>query len=120
MDAGKDDGSFAQIERALRSGARLGQLPTLYWIHEFLSPVIGNHLGITVRVFFKPQLFNCHQECRRGCKPMHCGLSWVKTPELRYATQYIPCLLPWFEKTNTRTGHRHDMEDSEALLHRRF
>lgn len=49
MDAGKDDGSFEQIEGALRSAAWIGQIPALYWIHDFLSPVIGSHLGITAR-----------------------------------------------------------------------
>ena len=29
--------------------AWLRQVPTLYWIHDFLSPVIGNHLGVTAR-----------------------------------------------------------------------
>ena len=49
MDAGSDNGFFAQIENVLRSGAWVGQIPTLYWIHEYLSPIIGNHLGITAR-----------------------------------------------------------------------
>jgi cytochrome P450 len=49
MDAAKDDGSFAQIEGALQSAAWIGQIPSLYWIHDFLSPVFGNHLGITAR-----------------------------------------------------------------------
>ena len=49
MDAGSDSGFFAQIESVLRSGAWVGQIPALYWIHDFLSPVIGNHLGITIR-----------------------------------------------------------------------
>ena len=49
MESGKDDGTFAQIDHALRSAAWLGQIPVLYWVHDFLSPVIGNHLGITAR-----------------------------------------------------------------------
>ncbi len=49
MDVGEDDGSFDQISRALRSASWLGQVPWLYWIHDFLSPVIGNHLAITAR-----------------------------------------------------------------------
>ena len=49
MDAGSDNGFFAQIESVLRSGAWVGQVPALYWIHEYLSPFIGNHLGITAR-----------------------------------------------------------------------
>jgi len=49
MEAGVDDGSFVQIEGALRSAAWVGQVPWLYWLHDYLSPVIGNHLGITAR-----------------------------------------------------------------------
>ncbi|KAL6719334.1 hypothetical protein ACLMJK_003573 [Lecanora helva] len=49
VDAGKDDGSFAQIDIATRSAAWIGQIPILYWIHDLLSPVIGNHLGIATR-----------------------------------------------------------------------
>ena len=49
MDAGKDDGSFEQIEGVVWSAAWIGQIPTLYWIHDFLSPVISSHLGVTAR-----------------------------------------------------------------------
>ncbi|OTA33990.1 hypothetical protein BTJ68_05507 [Hortaea werneckii EXF-2000] len=49
MDAAADDGSFQQIEGALKSAAWIGQLPWLYWIHDALMPYIGNHLGITAR-----------------------------------------------------------------------
>jgi len=49
MDVGADDGSFAQIEGALRSAAWIGQVPWLYWVHDFLTPAIGNHLGISAR-----------------------------------------------------------------------
>ena len=49
MDAGSDNGFFAQIETVLRSGVWLGQIPALYWIHDFLSPVIGNHFGLAGR-----------------------------------------------------------------------
>ena len=49
MDMGSDNGFFVQIENVLHSGAWLGQIPALYWIHDFLSPVIGNHLGVTAR-----------------------------------------------------------------------
>jgi len=49
MDAGADDGSFNQIEGALRSAAWIGQVPWLYWANDFLTPVIGNHLGINTR-----------------------------------------------------------------------
>ena len=49
MDAGKDDGSFVQIENALRSAAWIGQVPWLYWLHDYLIPVLGNRLGIGAR-----------------------------------------------------------------------
>lgn len=49
MDAGVDDGSFSQIEGALRSAAWIGQVPWLYWVNDFLTPIIGNHLGIAAR-----------------------------------------------------------------------
>lgn len=49
MDAAADDGSFGQIEGALKSAAWVGQVPGLYWIHDFLTPYIGNHLSITAR-----------------------------------------------------------------------
>ena len=49
MDAGEDDGSFKQIDGALRSAAWIGQVPWLYWVHDYLTPVIGNHLGVSAR-----------------------------------------------------------------------
>jgi len=49
MDAGKDEGSFVQIEDALRSAAWIGQVPWLYWLHDYCIPMIGNHLGIGAR-----------------------------------------------------------------------
>ncbi|KAF2473714.1 cytochrome P450 [Lindgomyces ingoldianus] len=49
MDAGRDDGSFGQIDAALRSAAWIGQVPWLYWAHDTLSPFIGNWLGIGAR-----------------------------------------------------------------------
>lgn len=49
MDAAADDGSFKQIEGALRSANWIGQIPSLYWIHDRLMPYIGNHLGIAAR-----------------------------------------------------------------------
>ncbi|KAK3687124.1 hypothetical protein LTR37_019117 [Vermiconidia calcicola] len=49
MDAAGDDGSFNQIEGALKSASWLGQIPAVYWIHDRLMPYIGNHLGITAR-----------------------------------------------------------------------
>ena len=49
MDASSDDGSFGQIEGALKSAAWIGQVPRLYWLHDRLAPYIGNRLGITAR-----------------------------------------------------------------------
>ncbi|EOD52098.1 cytochrome p450 family protein [Neofusicoccum parvum] len=49
MDVGADDGSFQAIETALRSAAWLGQVPWIFWLHDYLQPFIGNYLGITAR-----------------------------------------------------------------------
>ncbi|USW57042.1 Putative cytochrome P450 [Septoria linicola] len=49
MDVGQDDGSVQQIERALKCASWIGQVPGLYWLHDFLMPYIGNHLAITAR-----------------------------------------------------------------------
>jgi hypothetical protein len=49
VTSGTDNGAFSQIEEALRSASWIGQIPWLYWLHDFLMPVIGNHLGINNR-----------------------------------------------------------------------
>ncbi|OGM41477.1 hypothetical protein ABOM_010074, partial [Aspergillus bombycis] len=49
IDTASDKGTFAQIERALQSAAWIGQVPWVYWVYDWLSPWIGNHLGITNR-----------------------------------------------------------------------
>lgn len=49
LDSGEDDGSMAAIKRALHSAAWIGQVPALYWIHDYLAPVFGNHLAIVAR-----------------------------------------------------------------------
>jgi cytochrome P450 len=49
MEAGKDDGSFAQIDSAVHSASWVGQIPWIYWAQEWLEPLIGNHLGIRSR-----------------------------------------------------------------------
>jgi cytochrome P450 len=49
MDAQKDDGIFSQIKVILKSGTWLGQVPWVYWIHDFMMPLIGNHLGVNLR-----------------------------------------------------------------------
>ena len=52
MDAGQDDGTFSQIEGALRSAAWVGQMPAYYWLCDSLSPILsilGISLGIQAR-----------------------------------------------------------------------
>jgi cytochrome P450 len=49
MEKGEDDGSFRNIEGALRSASWVGQVPWLYWMNDWLTPVIGNRLGIAAR-----------------------------------------------------------------------
>ncbi|KAH0263400.1 cytochrome P450 family protein, partial [Aureobasidium melanogenum] len=49
MEAQADDGSFAQIEGALKSASWIGQVPWLYWLHDRLMPLIGNHLALNNR-----------------------------------------------------------------------
>ncbi|PVH97042.1 cytochrome P450 [Periconia macrospinosa] len=49
MDSGQDDGSFAQIDSALHSASWVGQVPWIYWVQDWLDPIIGNHLGIRAR-----------------------------------------------------------------------
>ena len=49
LEAGADDGSFRNIEGALRSAAWVGQMPWIYWLNDYLAPVFGNRLGIAAR-----------------------------------------------------------------------
>jgi Cytochrome P450. len=49
LEKGTDSGAFFQIESALKSAAWIGQVPWLYWLHDFLTPIIGNRLGISAR-----------------------------------------------------------------------
>lgn len=49
MDSHQDDGIFSQIKTVLKSGAWLGQVPWVYRIHDFMMPLIGNHLGVNAR-----------------------------------------------------------------------
>jgi cytochrome P450 len=49
MESQADDGSFTQIEDALQSAAWIGQVPWLYWLHDRLVPLIGNHLALNNR-----------------------------------------------------------------------
>lgn len=49
MDAHRDDGILSQIKTVLKSAAWIGQIPWVYWIHDFMMPLIGNHLGVNAR-----------------------------------------------------------------------
>ncbi|KAL5045011.1 hypothetical protein BDW71DRAFT_215423 [Aspergillus fruticulosus] len=49
LDTATDKGTFVHIEQALQSAAWIGQVPWLYWLHDKLSPWIGNHLKIINR-----------------------------------------------------------------------
>ncbi|KAI9751283.1 MAG: hypothetical protein M4579_006136 [Chaenotheca gracillima] len=49
MDAGDDGGIFERIENTLRSGAWVGQVPWLWRLDHFLTPLTGSFLGINSR-----------------------------------------------------------------------
>lgn len=49
LEAGADDGSFRNIDGALRSAAWVGQMPWIYWLNDYLTPIFGNRLGIAAR-----------------------------------------------------------------------
>ncbi|OJD29667.1 cytochrome p450 family protein [Diplodia corticola] len=48
-DALSDFGTFSQISAALASGARVGEVPWFYRLHQRLAPYIGNHLALAAR-----------------------------------------------------------------------
>ncbi|GAB7350709.1 hypothetical protein MBLNU459_g1265t2 [Dothideomycetes sp. NU459] len=49
MDAHVDDGSFRAIENALQSAAWVGQMPWLFWLNDYLTPIFGNRLSLNNR-----------------------------------------------------------------------
>ena len=49
LDAQQDDGIFSRISRSVESGVWLAHVPWFYQIHQFLLPVLGNHLAINDR-----------------------------------------------------------------------
>lgn len=49
MEAARDDGSFNQIEGALRSANTTGQNPWLFWLDDYLSPIFGSQLRLNAR-----------------------------------------------------------------------
>ena len=49
MDAQQDDGIFGRIQTSVASGMWLAHVPWFWWLHNFLMPIIGNHLAINNR-----------------------------------------------------------------------
>lgn len=49
MDAGDDGGAFTTFLDATKSASWVGQIPALYWLNDYLSPIIGNRLAIANR-----------------------------------------------------------------------
>lgn len=49
IEGASDKGTFVHIEQALQSASWVGQVPWIYWAHDWLSPWIGNWLKITNR-----------------------------------------------------------------------
>jgi cytochrome P450 len=49
LEAGCDDGTLNRIERALRSLCWVGQVPWVYWLEHYLSPIFGHHLDVKLR-----------------------------------------------------------------------
>ena len=39
----------ASLMLQLTLAVQIGQVPGLYWVNDFLTPYIGNHLGIAAR-----------------------------------------------------------------------
>ncbi|KAH7042229.1 cytochrome P450 [Macrophomina phaseolina] len=48
-DAFSDFGTFAQINAALASAVRVGEVPWFYRLHQRLVPYMGNHLALAAR-----------------------------------------------------------------------
>jgi len=46
---GTDDGTFKSIERLLHSAAWIGQVPSLFWLNDYLTPWIGNRVAANNR-----------------------------------------------------------------------
>ncbi|KAL4861441.1 hypothetical protein BDV12DRAFT_208025 [Aspergillus spectabilis] len=49
LEAGKDDGTFGRIERALQSLCWVGQVPWVFWLDHYLAPFIGSQLDVKLR-----------------------------------------------------------------------
>ena len=68
LERGLDDGSFKQIDGALKSAAWIGQVPWLYWLHDRFMPLIGNWLGVNARHGSLRQFAASQVESRKECK----------------------------------------------------
>lgn len=49
MDSGNDHGAFDKILAATESASWVGQIPAIYWLNDYLTPIIGNKLAIAHR-----------------------------------------------------------------------
>lgn len=49
MERGSDDGALDAIRSAVGSGAWIGQVPWLYWLNDYMVPLLGNRLAIAAR-----------------------------------------------------------------------
>lgn len=49
MESQQDDGIFLRIQKSVASGMWLAHVPWFWRLHNFLMPVIGNHLAINNR-----------------------------------------------------------------------
>ncbi|KAL4779050.1 cytochrome P450 [Aspergillus varians] len=74
MDKSTDQGTFVHIESALQSAAWVGQVPWLYWLHDRLSPWIGNHLKITNRHGLLRQIAAREVEQRKSSQGSHADI----------------------------------------------
>lgn len=49
MESAQDDGSFKQIEDSLQSASWVGQIPWVFWLNDYLTPLFGNRLSLSNR-----------------------------------------------------------------------
>lgn len=49
LDAESDDGAFATFLAATKSASWVGQIPVIYWLNDYLTPIIGNRLALAHR-----------------------------------------------------------------------
>lgn len=49
LDAESDGGAFATFLAATKSASWVGQIPAVYWLNDYLTPILGNRLAIAHR-----------------------------------------------------------------------